>query len=127
MNNLERIIRDGEESKYIDVKMFDCRLCPNDLRSFCIDKDNGFDSCVNAIAAWFLEDYVEQDTQEKINEDTLKYTTAYWNCTGCCSECPAKINGEDPTDRYAVESCLDAKIFDLLRRQRELDKRGFAR
>lgn len=69
-----------------------------------------------------------QDTQECINEDALKPLGNYWGCIGKpCTDCPVMIDGETPAQRYGLDkySCYPAKVFDLLRRQRELDKRNF--
>lgn len=64
------------------------------------------------------------DTQERIDEDAKKEAINYWGCVGLfCEECPATIDGENALERYRVDSCVKAQKLDLLRRQRELDKR----
>lgn len=64
------------------------------------------------------------DTQERIDADALKYSEEYWDCTRTsCKDCPAKIDGEEPRQRYGVRNCSVSQRLDLLRRQRELDAR----
>lgn len=75
----------------------------------------------------YLADFLTHtppDTQERIDEDARKYFDEYWGCTGAvCDQRPAKIDGEKPKDRFGTNYCSQAIVFDLLRRQRELDKR----
>lgn len=62
------------------------------------------------------------DTQERIDEDALKNSFKYWGCMGIvCNDCPSLVDGKKPRERYGVNWCSDAMLFDLLRRQRELD------
>lgn len=65
------------------------------------------------------------DTQERIDEEARNDGIAYWDCLeSSCDECPARINGKTPAERYGTPGdCDRAMILDLLRRQRELDKR----
>lgn len=65
------------------------------------------------------------DTQKSIEMDALLPTNHYWRCEDApCDECPARVDGKNPAERYGTpEDCDLAMIFDLLRRQRELDKR----
>lgn len=65
------------------------------------------------------------DTQERICADALKSITRYWGCEEHpgCERCPARIDGKTPRDRFDTNSCGQAQMLDLLRRQRELDKR----
>lgn len=68
------------------------------------------------------------DTQERIDEDARKRTTQYWDCEDfSCDECPALIDGKKPVAFYELDlihdSCSEAQKLDLLRRQRELEKR----
>lgn len=66
----------------------------------------------------------DPDTQDRIYEDAQKLLQSYWGCEGrSCKVCPAIIDGAKPWERYGVCGCDNAKTFDLLRRQRELDKR----
>lgn len=57
------------------------------------------------------------DTQQKIDEDAEKFYCAYFGGYGACGTCPASV-GE-----LSKKSCKQQQIIDLLRRQRELDKR----
>ena len=64
------------------------------------------------------------DTQERIDRDARKGYMTYWECVGCsCERCPAMIDGDKPWRWYHADSCEGAMVLDLLRRQRELDKR----
>lgn len=64
------------------------------------------------------------DTQERIDRDARKGYMTYWECVGCsCERCPARIDGDKPWRWYHADSCEGAMVLDLLRRQRELDKR----
>lgn len=64
------------------------------------------------------------DTQERIDRDARKGYMTYWGCVGCsCERCPAMIDGDKPWRWYHADSCEGAMVLDLLRRQRELDKR----
>ncbi|MEC4272720.1 hypothetical protein VJ923_06080 [Adlercreutzia sp. R25] len=79
-----------------------------------------FDGCYLA--------HTPPDTQERIDADVLKLMTGYWDCSDFkCAECPSKVDGATPSERYnsgnGFIGCREAMIFDLLRRQRELDKR----
>ncbi len=65
------------------------------------------------------------DTQERIDADARKDQFEYWQCRECeCDECPAEIEGMSPKKRYGCNDCCSAMALDLLRRQRELDKRN---
>lgn len=79
-------------------------------------------------AFWVPADKVtveEPDTQERIDADAQKMTDDYWDCYGIdCEECPVKIDGKKPRERYGVDNCLTAQTLDLLRRQRALDAKG---
>lgn len=65
------------------------------------------------------------DTQERVDEDARKTTYGYWRCGDfSCGECPSEIDGKKPYERYnCPEDCFTSMKLDLLRRQRELDKR----
>lgn len=79
--------------------------------------DNSADSW--CLASWLT--HTEPDTQERIDRDALKDYCTYWNCTNAhCCECPLLVDGENPSARYGTRNCDDAKMLDLLRRQREL-------
>lgn len=64
------------------------------------------------------------DTQERIDKDVRKSLFDYWGCGQYwCDKCPSTINGETPRVHYMCNDCGMAIRLDLLRRQRELDKR----
>ena len=63
-----------------------------------------------------------------IDADARKNSIRYWGCEDfSCDECPALIDGKKPVAFYELDlihdSCSEAQKLDLLRRQRELDKR----
>lgn len=95
----------------------------------CIADDDGYyvDLSGKPFAALLrpsMLTHTPPDTQERIAEDEKKQTYDYRNCRDVqCRECPSKINGEDPSERYGVDSCEDAKTIDLYERRRKLDKR----
>lgn len=57
------------------------------------------------------------DTQQKIDEDAEKFHCVYFGGYSACGTCPAS------TGELSKKSCKQQQIFDLLRRQRELDAR----
>ena len=70
--------------------------------------------------------------QEKIDADARKEGPEYWDCEDeTCEFCPSRIDGKRPSEHYGLggvyeppdAGCNAAQILDLLRRQRELDKR----
>lgn len=64
------------------------------------------------------------DTQDRIDEDVAKGTFKYWGCSNTlCCNCSALVGGKKPWERLGTEDCHKAMVSDLLRRQRELDKR----
>lgn len=66
----------------------------------------------------------QPDTLERIEADVMEELWHYWGCSGArCAECPALIDGKNPKDHYHTDSCEDAKVLDLLRRQREVLER----
>lgn len=69
----------------------------------------------------------QPDTLERIEADVMDELWHYWGCSGArCDECPALIDGKNPKEHYHTDSCEDAKVLDLLRRQREVLDRGQA-
>lgn len=73
-------------------------------------------------AKWLT--HTPPDTQQQIDEDVAKSTFEYWGCQNApCGNCPALVGGEKPFKRFGTEDCQKAMVSDLLRRQRELDKR----
>lgn len=68
--------------------------------------------------------HTHPDTQKRIDGDSQKTADAYWGCIDVsCEDCPAKIDDKRPWERCYANNCVQAQILDLLRRQRELDKR----
>lgn len=80
---------------------------------------------VTAFYSPSLLTHTPPDTQERIDADARKTTYGYWRCDDfSCGECPSEIDGKKPYERYnCPEDCLTSMKLDLLRRQRELDKR----
>lgn len=73
-------------------------------------------------ASWLT--HTPPDTQERIDADAQKDHIEYWQCSDIeCGECPSKIDDMTPQERYECNGCDSAMTIDLLRRQRELDKR----
>lgn len=65
------------------------------------------------------------DTQQKIDADVGKDVFEYWGCGAVlCGNCPVLVDGKMPRERLGADNCHEAKVIDLLRRQRELDKRA---
>ena len=64
------------------------------------------------------------DTQDRIDEDAMKWFVQYWGCEGyLCRDCPIKIDGKNPYEFYQTNGCCDiAMSLDLVARQRELDR-----
>lgn len=88
-------------------------------RRFVLFKGEGHAWCP---ASWLT--HKEPDTQERIDADAREHTFDYWGCVGYgCKECPSKVDGETPMERFGVGNCSEAKCVDLLCRQRELDSR----
>ena len=95
------------------------------------DPRSGMVCFANAVSAgcpasWLT--HTSPDTQERIDSDAQKSMVEYWECaTEGCLECPAKVDGRKPCERYGTnvpfENCTAAMMLDLLRRQRELDAR----
>ena len=61
------------------------------------------------------------DTMERIREDALKSATVYWGCNSSfCTDCPTKVDGKKPAERYGVSDCFDAMKLDLVRRTKKV-------
>lgn len=91
------------DTVYTDVPTPDGRDCP------WVDIDNdGTWACAESLT------HTPPDTQERIDGDVHKDECEYFDHVGDCRGCPANGTGE---------SCIEAMTRDLLRRQRELDKR----
>ena len=64
------------------------------------------------------------DTQERINGGKRTAMLDYWGCRGLsCGECPAKIDGLMPKQRYGTYDCIVAQGLDIARREQELRAR----
>lgn len=61
------------------------------------------------------------DSWERLEEDARSLVIYYWSCQGhdCC-DCPAKIDGKTPRQRYGVGSCTRAMAVDILARAEKL-------
>ena len=67
----------------------------------------------------------QPDSLGRIEADAMKKVGDYWGCNVAnCSDCPAKVDGKRPMERYGVANCVRAMYHDLLRRQREVLERG---
>jgi hypothetical protein len=125
MNNLEKMLQDYEatENHATLIKFFmfggfpDCDNCY--VRDFC-DKDKGR-GCSATRARWLLQEHEEHDSWEKIEADAADDVVSYWGCSGVdCSECPAKIDGKRPKERFNAWGCDTAQRIDLVRRCKAL-------
>jgi len=117
MNNYEHIMQGG-----IDALVEYGEQCTKDRCSVCIfdkqDQCNPF--CSEGARKWLKAEYIEPESREKIWRDAKKSFSGYWNCDIDCEDCPAKINGENPDDYYAVDSCRIAQTLDVLTRLDDL-------
>lgn len=67
----------------------------------------------------------QPDTQERIDEDKRKSVSQYWGCGGAgCHQCPSKVDGLTPCERYGMDECEVAMGYDLALRQARLDGRA---
>lgn len=87
-------------------------LIPRDEGTCEIEFTNGL-YCSNARQLT----HTPPDTQEKIDEDAKKHYCTYFGGYHACGTCPASA------DNLSGNTCEKQQVFDLLRRQRELDKR----
>lgn len=94
----------------------------DELTVFCGEYHKGFK--VWRIATDLTHE--QPDTLERIEEDAKKAFTDYWGCSDAeCENCPAMVDGKKPYERYeTANGCLIAQRLDLLRRQRDVLKRG---
>lgn len=61
------------------------------------------------------------DSWERLEEDANKSVHDYWGCIGIyCDNCPAKVDGKTPRDRYETEWCVTAKHLDIVARAKRL-------
>ena len=71
----------------------------------------------------------QPDSLERIEDDARRLVMySYWRCIGKrCVDCPAMIDGKIPKEYYGVGDCEDARVLDLLLRQREVLERDHER
>lgn len=87
---------------------------PNDDSTAYVEWDDGrWSPCIDCCNLT----HTPPDTQQKIDEDAEKFHCVYFGGYGACGTCPAS------TGELSKKSCKQQQIFDLLRRQRELDAR----
>lgn len=60
------------------------------------------------------------DSWERLRDDAAKGSMEYWDCCSECYECPAKVDGETPDERYSVDNCWHAMQLDIVARARRL-------
>lgn len=61
------------------------------------------------------------DSWERLDEDARKGYIDYWSCRGVkCCDCPAKVDGKTPRQRYDTQSCSSAIAVDILARAKKL-------
>lgn len=63
------------------------------------------------------------DSWARLEEDARKVNyERYWGCkdTTTCADCPAKVDGVMPHDRYRVGHCDTAMVSDIVRRAKAL-------
>ncbi len=69
------------------------------------------------------EDLTHQrpDSWERLKNDAQKELNDYWSCWGIkCSDCPAKVDGKTPMDRYGTAGCGLAMRADIVARAKAL-------
>ena len=70
---------------------------------------------------WSWVSHECQDSWESLHEDARKVYTAYWGCIGLrCDECPALVDGKNPSERYDTIWCDMAMQLDLVARAERL-------
>ena len=63
----------------------------------------------------------EPDSWERLKNDAQKELNDYWSCWGIkCSDCPAKVDGKTPMDRYGTAGCGLAMRADIVARAKAL-------
>ena len=61
------------------------------------------------------------DSWERLREDAANSNELYWGCGDVwCSDCPARVGGKTPKERYRTNSCGLAMQLDLLARAERL-------
>ncbi len=70
---------------------------------------------------WSWVSHECQDSWESLHEDVRKVYTDYWGCIGLrCDECPALVDGKNPSERYDTIWCDTAMQLDLVARAERL-------
>lgn len=108
VNGVERFDVLGIENAYVRIGM----------------KDN---TSIESFVYPFELTHRKPDTLERIDADAKKAYEGYWGCNLMisCEDCPAKVDGKKPHERYATGGdCMRAQYLDLMRRQREVLERG---
>lgn len=136
VDDLKRHVHDALDADGVPIKVGDHVWCKKDGREFVVTAVNrGVNTEAVEPAHGMCSSHVnfdpnefthkQPDTLERIEADVRKDFWHYWGCSGArCAECPALIDGKTPKDHYHTGSCVDAKVLDLLRRQREVLERG---
>lgn len=95
-----------------------------------VKRGHGYHDEAYPLLLWCVDDlkrHEHTDTLERIEEDAVEELWHYWVCSGArCADCPALIEGKTPKDHYHTDSCEEAQVLDLLRRQRLVLERGQA-
>lgn len=61
------------------------------------------------------------ESWERLAEDALKEFQDYWSCRDIeCSDCPSKVDGEYPYQRYDTDGCKSAVAADIVARAKAL-------
>lgn len=92
-----------------------CRV----MRPPVLDKDGQEIKVKQLKPEWLTHE--RPDSWERLEEDARKGYIDYWSCQvfDCC-DCPAKVDGKTPRQRYGVGSCTRAKALDILARAEKL-------
>lgn len=63
----------------------------------------------------------DPDSWERLVEDARKEFLDYWSCHDvACIDCPVKVDGETPCQRYDTSDCYRAKDLDIVARAKAL-------
>ncbi len=61
------------------------------------------------------------DSMERIREDARTDGYGYWGCKYLsCINCPTKVGGKTPAERYGASDCWEAQKLDLISRTEEV-------
>lgn len=86
------------------------------MSAVCVDADDG-DALV-LVDPSMLE---PPDSWERLREDAAKGAYEYWECAWfTCQECPAVVDGRNPSERYGCLGCGTAMRLDLIARAKRL-------